>query len=513
MNEKEINWIWHGRRKMSVHHLDIFFSGLSKNGFEPILDFMQNNQLSIMLPSGDTYLFNDEDELNKLYNSILEQTEKDDFAQKLYKKNNDLFGSLLLLSGDIRKSNLSLYSKRKIIEIYDEFINRITQAPLIRVQLVGIDACWSDKSFLNRELKEKANSSKQYKKWIEAMSHFQGLSVAKAEETDFLLLVSEFYKETAIKELLEKKEIKSAIKLITDQYKFLGKLLKNHMAKYEWVNSEYTGEKWDINRWMKEISQFIKKDPLEKLRKIEEEEKGKSLEKRNLIKQLSLDKKSLRIVEALDCFSTIRDWSKGYYVRALLDYRFLLNEMAKRIKVDFEDLLYFSIKEIRDMFENDNFNQEELEERKKEGVAVLIENGEKAIYTKQNDLERIKDIDAVKEMLSQKEKTKEFKGRTGYPGKVKGKVRVVLDSKDINEVEEGDILVTYMTTMEFTSVFKKISALVTDEGGISSHAAIISREFKIPCIVGSQVATRVLKSGDLIEVDADSGIVRLLDNV
>ena len=143
MNEKQINWIWHGRRKMSVHHLDIFLSGLTKNGFGPVLDYVQKNQLTVMLPNGDTYLFNDEDELEKLYNLILKQAQKEHFSQKLYEENNELFSNLLSLSDNIKKTKLSLCDDKKIVKLYDDFMLRITRGPLIRMQLVGIDACWS----------------------------------------------------------------------------------------------------------------------------------------------------------------------------------------------------------------------------------------------------------------------------------------------------------------------------------------------------------------------------------
>jgi pyruvate,water dikinase len=93
---------------------------------------------------------------------------------------------------------------------------------------------------------------------------------------------------------------------------------------------------------------------------------------------------------------------------------------------------------------------------------------------------------------------------------IRGKARVLEDASRISELKEGEILVTYMTTIEFIPAFRKAAAVVTDEGGMSCHAAIISREFKLPCVVGTKVATRVLKTGDEIEVDATNGAVRIL---
>jgi pyruvate, water dikinase len=68
-----------------------------------------------------------------------------------------------------------------------------------------------------------------------------------------------------------------------------------------------------------------------------------------------------------------------------------------------------------------------------------------------------------------------------------------------------------MTTPDFVPIMGKAGAIITDEGGITCHAAIVSREMKIPCVVGTEIATKVLKDGDLVEVDADNGVVRKVE--
>lgn len=102
-----------------------------------------------------------------------------------------------------------------------------------------------------------------------------------------------------------------------------------------------------------------------------------------------------------------------------------------------------------------------------------------------------------------------IKGISASPGKVQGRVRVELDAKILNRtIKPGEILVTSQTTPEFAPAMKKAVAIITDEGGITSHAAIVSRELRIPCIIGTHHATRILKTGDRVEVDAEKGIVR-----
>jgi hypothetical protein len=70
-----------------------------------------------------------------------------------------------------------------------------------------------------------------------------------------------------------------------------------------------------------------------------------------------------------------------------------------------------------------------------------------------------------------------------------------------------------MTRPEFVPLMKKAGAIITNEGGITCHAAIIARELKKPCIIGTKIATQVLKDGDFVEVDADAGVVRILEQV
>ena len=106
--------------------------------------------------------------------------------------------------------------------------------------------------------------------------------------------------------------------------------------------------------------------------------------------------------------------------------------------------------------------------------------------------------------------TNEIKGVIANKGYVKGKVTVVRNLDELKNVEKGDVLVTYMTTPDFIVAMERAAAFVTDEGGITCHAAIVSREMNKPCIMNTKIATSVLKNGDMVEVDADKGIIRKL---
>lgn len=99
------------------------------------------------------------------------------------------------------------------------------------------------------------------------------------------------------------------------------------------------------------------------------------------------------------------------------------------------------------------------------------------------------------------------KGLAASPGIGRGKVKVVEDLTNINQVEDGDVLVTGMTNPDMVPAMRKCAAVITDEGGRTCHAAIVSRELGIPCIVGAKNATKELESGQFVTVDSTRGVV------
>lgn len=107
----------------------------------------------------------------------------------------------------------------------------------------------------------------------------------------------------------------------------------------------------------------------------------------------------------------------------------------------------------------------------------------------------------------------EIKGRVACGGKAVGKVKIVRKTEDMYKVNHGDVIVSPMTTPDIMPAIRRCVAIVTDFGGITCHAAIISREFNIPCIVGTTNATEILKNEDLVEVDANNGIVKIIQSI
>jgi phosphohistidine swiveling domain-containing protein len=150
--------------------------------------------------------------------------------------------------------------------------------------------------------------------------------------------------------------------------------------------------------------------------------------------------------------------------------------------------------------EGTRLSKEELKSREKDYCIAIIDNKEIIITG-----EEANELIAI---YSSSSESQEVKGRCACQGKVTGTVKVILNHNQFKELNKGDILVTTMTTPDFVVLMEKAGAIITDEGGLSCHAAIVSREINVPCIIGTKNATKVLKSGELIEVDADKGTIK-----
>lgn len=177
---------------------------------------------------------------------------------------------------------------------------------------------------------------------------------------------------------------------------------------------------------------------------------------------------------------------KMYEIMGLV--RPIFKEVASLIGVEFQELQDYDVDSL--------LSGENLEKIKKPYNCIFI-NGNQVIQ-----YDKFVPFDSGN--------IKELKGNSAYRGIVRGPVTIVRHSNDLAKVNFGDVLVTQMTFPSFISAMQKAVAFVTDEGGVTCHASIIAREMKKPCVIATKIATQVLKDGDVVEVDADRGIITII---
>lgn len=188
----------------------------------------------------------------------------------------------------------------------------------------------------------------------------------------------------------------------------------------------------------------------------------------------------------------------------------LLSQIASRLKLlDPKDALYLLPAEIKQMFAVRKPPLKLISERKK--LTILFYQGKKLQIYEGGKGERFLKKGKLATIF-QASNQKILKGQPASPGKTKGKA-VVTNGKDdaLVSIKKGDILVAAYTSTRYVPAMKKAAAVLTETGGITTHATVISREFKIPCVIAIKDVTKIIKTGDMLEVDADKGIVKILN--
>lgn len=243
--------------------------------------------------------------------------------------------------------------------------------------------------------------------------------------------------------------------------------------------------------------------------KVSEEEKRipeNKIKKQRLIEELKLSSSLRNILAISEIFTYIQDKRKEGVLRANVVFYKALSIVAKKINKEFEIIMYLTPPEflLKDRFEKIDWG--EIEKRRSEGALLFFAEGEVRVFSRDEYEEKF----PVSKFFPELDNIETINGSVAYRGKVTGEVSVVITKEDIDKFEEGGILVANQTTPEFVPAMKKAAAFITDQGGITCHAAIIAREMQKPCIIGTKIATKALSDGDQVEVDADNGIVKKL---
>jgi phosphoenolpyruvate synthase/pyruvate phosphate dikinase len=263
---------------------------------------------------------------------------------------------------------------------------------------------------------------------------------------------------------------------------------------------------------VKEVEGIVKKLDLEReILKLEENKKEVERNKKikeDVRKTLSGDERN--ILKFIDWSSWLRDDRKALINKGDVLLFDLVGRLYGKWGIDPELVPVSFVFEVR---RGKEFNQRIIEKiRARNEKLVLIYYGTDE-YSEDSGADddgiEILDERFLAQNKPQDERT--IKGEIASLGYAKGKVRIIQKRSEFGDFKEGEILVTGMTRPEFIPLMKKAAAIITDEGGITSHAAILSRELKKPCIIGTKVATKVLRNGNTVELDTNSGTVKILE--
>lgn len=277
--------------------------------------------------------------------------------------------------------------------------------------------------------------------------------------------------------------------------------IDKYLVKYAWLHNNYAGTGSLDKDWVMEQVKEIKKKSLLKF-----DQAKTVLRKKKMLAKIKATRELINLSKAIDDFVYWQDQRKKMVFHVIEAQKKLLTEFSRRWGVEKGLLEYLTPAEFGSWICNSKpIALKELRLRQK-NCCIIVKRGSIELVSK--NVAEINKLVITK--YSDINIGQELKGSVANLGKARGIVKIVLSVKDMDNFEAGSILVSSMTRPDMTPALKKARAIVTDDGGITCHAAIVSRELGVPCIVGTKVATRVLKDGDEVEVDANTGRVYII---
>ncbi len=308
----------------------------------------------------------------------------------------------------------------------------------------------------------------------------------------------------------------ATLKKLNKKNKFDIENISQMLSKiYGWMPVSYdANEYWDARHYRKIIEENVGSKTKKEIEKViytlqkYEDEKNKKI--KYLIKRHSLTDDVIRQVEAFQGMYILQDDRK--YVTSKLHWVFrqFLEAFAKKISVEYMALKYFDIGEIESFIDTPQKIAKLYKIRSRSYLLYEGIFGKKPIFMSGNDAHKrfqkfgifthknTKNLNFVAGTVASRPNDEKI---------IRGRAKIILIKNKKRDVKKEDIIITTMTTPDAVFLIKKARGVVTDEGGITSHAALLSREFLKPCIVGTKIATSVFKDGDHIEMDMSRGII------
>lgn len=287
-------------------------------------------------------------------------------------------------------------------------------------------------------------------------------------------------------------------------------LFYKHVLSYSSLPFGYqSGLVWKEKDFFNRLIVLAKNKPaLLKIAKFKEI-KIKKIKRDRLMTRLHLPNEVKNIVVALRKLAYLQDLKKTTQTRSHPILQFIVKEeIARRLNLEVKYIDYLSEIEISSFLRTGGLTSKlrhELESRESYSVNIIRNMKSTWLINK-----KAKDFIKINGLFLGVENVKEIKGQVASKGLIRGLVKICHVSNEINKIKKGDILVTSMTTPDFVPAMRRAAAIITDEGGITSHAAIVARELNKPCIIGTKIATKTLHDGDFIEVDANKGIIKIM---
>ncbi|MEK7575436.1 MAG: PEP-utilizing enzyme [Patescibacteria group bacterium] len=478
-----------GKWKLYPGDCDIWFSDEGSNLFKKIFGIPKGLLLIYTLDDGFEHAYTPVLYFKSLYETI------DAITKKNYKGLEKKLRVLYTLKKRVKKilptinpNNLSVVSDKDLVKAYTK--NRSLAHEITVFDQFGwlAEEYWTP--LMENIITKKCGLEKgsaQYHKVIFALTKPEEISTTLEE------------KRAVLGEALKIKQGKVTLEKSSE------KLSKD----FGWMPVFVFGTPWGSDWYQKELETLLNKE--QGALQIEFDElknysKSRNAEVRAIAKEYAISKQDLQIF--IDFGLALDARNEAEYVVSLAGFYLmpLYQEISKRLKLPVDDLRKFYETDIVECLEGKASALDVL--RAKENIVAFGYDETMTHIIRFSPTEARAFFQHMEKTVQNAQGQNEHKGVCASTGKATGIARIVHSPNENSKVLEGNILITHATTVDYLPAMKKAAAIITEVGGLTCHAAVVSREFKIPCVVALKNAMTNFKDGDKIEVDADKGLVR-----
>ena len=447
-------------------------------------NFIKHIGVDCYLPlKGDEYcIYKNQEYFTKVLARLKEHAKDLNYYDEISKISYRMCDDHIAFAHKYRDTDFSKFSDNELKTLFEDYIERHLETVTIRTPVLMLD------NILQESIAEEIEKIKAGGKEVD----FQYELITSTRDLPFVAMQKSMLEISAEMEQTGLDDSSSQIK----------SLIEKHIENHGWLTTHrYLGKPLTTE----EVITSIKENFGTAAQKLQEMKHKKQQRDQNLESIKSINPRIKRLLDIAQEYAHMRTYRIDVVIEGDFYLRPFFTEIAKRIGLDYFEFPYLTDDEIVAALDGKTNSLEELVRKRKEYFVNFLD---------ENDFYIFEGLENKIEKSNAYTKIATLGGKVAYKGYVSGTVKVLLHKSEIHKVNPGDILVCPMTTPEMVVGLLKCSGIITDEGGIASHAAQISREFKIPCIMGTAVATTVLKDNDTVELIAEGleGIVKLISS-
>ena len=476
-----MKWQIYTRGTIPLHRLAVVFLGVHE--YTPQLcDFPLYNIIYFNKGGKLTWAW-DEKEIRGLGNQVIEKINTSQSQQRHFSQ---LEKNILLaqkLTEDVRLTDLSALSNNELAKKYEQLHTLGTKTHGFSMpDIDAIDIVFEE--FLQNKIRQELDKD--------------------ISDEEFILVCKKL--SVPLHESCVSSEEKEKIKLALTGNNS-PEVIDALYQKFWWTNLGWeNNQPHSKNFFVQAIEEYSRDGNLEKkLIRLENNSTRARQGRRETCQKYKLSPKVVYWLEVMDKYSYYHDLRKEMHMKINYSLYLMLAETARRFDYRESDLEWLWPDELTGLLKGEKLDRAEVK-RRQQTTCVRVSRQEIKTWSGRAAVKQFN-----RELQIEADDVKEIKGTGVSHGRVEATARVCSGVADaLRKVKKGDVLVCGMTLPDYVPAMKRATAIVTDEGGITCHAAVISRELNIPCVVGTRIATQVLQDGDQIEVDADQGIVKKL---